>query len=342
MSRPIRSILVQGPGAVGRFMASRFASAPATGVSCTLLDRDRDRADRLAGEGIRVVDQRSGDRDTVPIDAIHVDDPETRRWDLLITCVKAQDSAPALRQGVTYLKRDGLVLVLSNGLGNLESAERVWPREQCLGGTISCGVDRSGVTGVRIHGEGKLRVGTRRDAPSSWAAERRLAEITGLFRTASLCVEQVSDIEAVIWEKVAINCAINPLGSLFRVENGELPHLPAFSWGVGAAREVARVARVVPGGARLPIEGWRDRIAEICTATATNRCSMLVDLEHSRRTEIAMLCGRVGELGASMQIATPFNDGLTTMVQSLERLANCSNTAAEVRDPKLTTEANWS
>ena len=306
-------ILVVGAGAVGRYLSVRLCRG---GAEVALLDRDRDRARQTNERGIHV---SGGDLqgEVVPVPTFHVDDP-IPPVQILISCVKAHDTERAMGAAVRHLEEDGLILVLSNGLGNLEAAERHRAADHCLAGTIACGVMRDGSGGIRFHGPGRLRIGSRRGLAPDAPARRDGDELRQVFQDAGLECESVSDIEPVIWEKVAVNCAINPLGTILRVPNGRLPDRAAFADGVAASEEAAAVARSL--GLNLPVDGWRERAEEVCRNTASNRCSMLVDLEEGRRTEIDSLCGEVGRLGLESGVPTPTNDLFARLVNSLSEL----------------------
>ncbi len=279
-----------------------------------VLDRDAARAELLRERGISLWQPDSDQPRRVRVPVLLAGNPASEEsvvpeWDLLVVCVKAYDVAQALCGALSHLQKEGLLLVLSNGIGNLETAHKHWPAAQCLGGTVSYGALREGSTGVRQTGEGRIRVGALEDAATG------TAEVVKLFGGAGLDAEEVSDLEVVIWEKVAINCAINPLGALLALENGRLPASSAFEAGVEAAHEASAVAR--NKGLKLPIGGWRSRVTEVCQATSSNRCSMLVDLEAGRPTEIDALNGRVVAEGERLGVEVPANRALTRLVKAL-------------------------
>ena len=96
-------VLIQGPGAIGRFLAARFVLA---GVPITLLDHDIERARFLEQQGILL----SGSDRTPRRAQVSVLMPDEhasgdRRWQLLISCVKAHDRTRALRDGIGQAMR---------------------------------------------------------------------------------------------------------------------------------------------------------------------------------------------------------------------------------------------
>ena len=305
-------MLVQGAGALGRLVAARLGRA---GVPVTLLLREDDAATRarFAEYGIELV-EHDGKRYHVPVEVAPVAAVAGGSWPLLVVCVKAFDLDPALQHGVRWVAPGGAVLVLSNGVGNLEIAARHWSG-CCLAGAVHCGAHRVEETqgpGVRAVGPGMLYVGSPDETEAGRTAVREVAE---LFRRGDFEVDEAEDVERVIWEKVALNCAINPVATLLDCENGRLLDTPAIAAGVQAAREVVAVGRAA--GVNLDEDGWRERVVALCKRTAKNRCSMLEDVRAGRRTEIDALCGAVVRIGEQYGVAAPTHRVLAELVRSM-------------------------
>jgi 2-dehydropantoate 2-reductase len=137
-----------------------------------------------------------------------------------------------------------------------------------------------------------------------------------IFRGAGLPTRLVPDIERVLWAKLAVNCAVNPLTALHGVANGALLERPDWREQMGAAaREAARVA----AGLRVPLEGdAAARAEDVARATAGNLSSMLQDLQRGSRTEIDAICGAVVEHGRRLGVPTPVNESLWRAVRARE------------------------
>lgn len=104
---------------------------------------------------------------------------------------------------------------------------------------------------------------------------------------AGLAASAVDDIETRLWQKLAVNAAINPLAALYQVPNGALSEAR-----FDAEREavIAEVAAILaadgvppPGGGGK--DGWRDLVEGVIKTTAGNRASMLQDIDAGRPTE---------------------------------------------------------
>lgn len=234
--------------------------------------------------------------------------------DLLLVTVKAYDTRCALDGliGAGGVGPSTLVLTLQNGLGNAETiAGRVGP-ERTL-----CGVTAQGATLlapglVRHGGRGPTELGTLAGTGGDAPARRVADWLTG----AGLPAAAVPDYRVPLWSKLAVNCAINPLTALLRIPNGELLRRPAATALMeAAAHEVARVARAEG----IPLErDPAEHARTVAAASASNRSSMLQDVERGRRTEVDAISGAVASLGNRHGLPTPVNATLAALVRSLE------------------------
>lgn len=295
--------LVVGPGAIGRLVVGRLAGA---GRDVALLDHDAARTRQFSERGVQVMGPGGEERLFLP--AYHTEEwDQGPRFDLLLCAVKAHHLGGALELAIRFLQPDGCVVVLSNGLGNLKRAEALWPENQCLVGTNTYGAVRVGETGVRATGSGLLRVGSR-NCPD-------LAETIVGFLSTAFETEVVEDVDQAIWEKTAVNCAINPIATLLRAPNGALlaPDLARTCEAV--VREVVAVA--VANDVKLDVESVVARVEDVCRKTSGNLCSMLEDMKRRRGTEIDALCGEVVRRAKDVEV--PLNRMLWSLIQAVEQ-----------------------
>ena len=316
-------VLVVGAGAIGRLMATQLMAERSADITLTLVDRNSTRAALLRDEGIHRHDER-GVHD-IRVDARTWETLPEESYDVAIICVKAYDVAAAVREARSALTPGAHVLLVSNGLGNYERAAESWPREQFLLSTVVCGAFCDGDRGVVVQGLGPIQLGS----PTSTGAgpDPAHSAVLELFRQAGFDVAWNDEIEAAVWTKAAINCAINPAAALLQVTNEELLGTPLLVAGIEAAKEVATVARA--RGIALPADGWDERVEAVCRQTAGNRSSLYEDLRHARPTEIEYLCGAVGRLAEESKIEAPVNSTLARMVRALEVQARDAHAAGE-------------
>ncbi|MGH2606189.1 MAG: ketopantoate reductase family protein, partial [Anaerolineales bacterium] len=224
----------------------------------------------------------------------------------VLVLVKSWQTRRAARQLAECLAPDGVSLSLQNGLGNMDVLSQVLgPERTALGVTTS---------GATLLGPGRVRAGGT--GPVYLARHRRLGPIADLLRMADFAVEEVPDVEGLLWGKLAVNAAINPLTALLRVPNGDLlERTHARELMAAAAQEVAQVAAAL--GIR-PTGGRADEQAfEVARRTAANRSSMLQDVDRRAPTEIDAICGAVVDFGRRKGVPTPVNFALWAMVRAM-------------------------
>jgi 2-dehydropantoate 2-reductase len=136
------------------------------------------------------------------------------------------------------------------------------------------------------------------------------------MRTAGFLVENAPDANALLWGKLVINAAINPLTALLGVPNGELlARREARTLLAAVAREAASVA--VAQGTRLPYPDPVVAAETIARRTETNRSSMLQDVLRGAPTEIDAINGAIVQAGAQVGVPTPINRTLWQLVKAL-------------------------
>ena len=230
--------------------------------------------------------------------------------DLLLVLVKAWQTAAAVGRAGEALAEDGLALTLQNGIGNYEVLTAVVGTERAAAGATTSGATLLGPGHISLGGEGALQLG---DHP-------RLGKTLALFERAGLRVTVGADRDSILWGKLLINAAINPLAALLGVPNGELARRPSARALIeGLAREGAQVAD--RSAITLPYADAATRALEVAEATAHNRSSMLQDVERGRRTEIDAINGAIVNQAQRLGLDAPLNRAAWHLVQALEERA---------------------
>jgi 2-dehydropantoate 2-reductase len=159
-------------------------------------------------------------------------------------------------------------------------------------------------TGATLLGPGLARAGG--EGIISIEAHPRLGPLEAALRGAGFNVQVVNDADALVWGKLVINAAINPLTALLRVPNGELLHRPAAHLLMRVlAQEAAAVATAQ--GIRLPFDDAVRAAEEVARKTASNHSSMFQDVRRGAPTEIDAICGAITQTGEKLGVSTPVN-----------------------------------
>ena len=169
-------------------------------------------------------------------------------------------------------------------------------------------------TGATLLGPGLVKAGG--DGIISMEAHPALGPIEEALKSANFKVEVVDDARSLVWSKLIINAAINPLTALLRVPNGELLKRPAAR---ELMRTLAQEAASVASAEKITLR-FRDPTAaveEVARRTAANHSSMLQDIQRGAPTEIDAICGAVTRIGKQHHIPTPINYACWQLILAL-------------------------
>ncbi|HSD83274.1 MAG TPA: ketopantoate reductase family protein [Anaerolineae bacterium] len=265
--------------------------------------------------------------------AYHPDDAPAA--DLALVLTKTYKTIKASEVAAKTIKPDGVALTLQNGLGNIEILSEHVGRDRALQGVTMQGATLLGPGRIRTSGRGATHLGyvpIELAAPRDFGAEHRAYEISALFNSAGLKSHVTADIDGLVWGKVIINAAINPLTAILRVPNGALVESDeTIGLMQAAAREAAAIAKAK--GITLPFSDPVERVKQVATLTATNHSSMLQDVLGQRPTEIESINGKIVEQGQALGIPMPVNALLTSLIRAIEK--NYTAEAVEIAEKEL-------
>ncbi len=299
-------LAIVGPGAIGSLAGAYWTKA---GLDVTLVARAGRTAERLSSHGVQL-SSAAGDFTVHP--RVITDAAEIETPDVVFITVKAYDTETALRQHRLLFGPETLVISLQNGMGNVEILQKELGRQRVLAASTINGayIDEAGI--LHHVGVGGTNIG-------EWNGEMsgRLQRIVNVTQCGGFPVSASNSIREILFAKLAINCAINPLTALLRLPNGHVARQPELdALAELAVQEVVKVAQAeaIALDAAALVQKTRD-VAEL---TKDNHSSMLKDVLHGRLTEIDAICGYVSRLGQTHQIATPINDSLMRLVSALQ------------------------
>ena len=230
----------------------------------------------------------------------------------LLVTTKAYDVHAAVLTLAHRLDSNCQVLVLANGMGFAEQLQADFPGPDFFFGTTTQGAYRMGERHIRHAGHGLTRVGAPvhndTEQPPSWFGSWSEAVQPSLWDT---------DIEASLWLKLAINCAINPLTALHRCPNGELARRPELIEQVEQLCSELQQISTAAGFAEATRD-LHDAVARVIADTADNRSSMLQDVLAGRRTEIDYISGHLLRIAGQYAIEAPANQALLRRILELD------------------------
>jgi 2-dehydropantoate 2-reductase len=295
------NILIVGTGALATLFAARLTQA---GHQITLLGTWKEGIDSLRKNGARLID---GNGNEHQFDVYATDDPrECVGVNYAIVLVKAWQTERAARQLAECLADGGLAVTLQNGLGNSETLVENLGANRVALGTITVGATLLSPGLVKVGGDGIISI----------ERNQALGPIEAALISAKFQVNIVEDAQSVIWGKLVVNAAINPLTALLRVPNGELLNRPSAREMMGKlAYEVAEVTRAE--NIQLPFADPIAMAEEVARKTAANHSSMLQDVLRNAPTEIDAICGAVVKTAQKHKIDTPANWACWKLIKAL-------------------------
>jgi 2-dehydropantoate 2-reductase len=288
-------IFVLGAGAIG----SIYGAFLSKGTDVTLIG-NKAHMDAVHSKGLTI----SGDiNETFHLKA----DTEIREIPektLIILTTKAYDSAKAIEKTKKFVKKDTVILILQNGIGNEETVKRA------TGGKAE--ILRAITTmAAEFFEPGRVRF---------WNGETIIEQnevtekVAGIFSECMLKTRLSDNIDGEVWNKLVVNCVVNPLSALFHVRNCEIVADSLETVRREIVRECVEVGKAE--GTTFPKDLEKKIDKKI--SKYTNFSSMYQDTMKGKRTEIDFLNGKVVELGKKHRIPTPVNETLVCLIKFME------------------------
>lgn len=305
----LRSAAVLGTGAVGGYFGAKLARA---GVPVTMIGRPA-QVEAIARSGLTVVGAEGEWQAKV---AASAETAAVRDADLLLLAVKSHDTDRAAAGLRGHLPPRALVVSLQNGVDNAARIAAALPNP-VYAAVVYVGADTEAPGRVRHTGRGDLVIGRPRDVPVRGDAAADLAAVSRLFEAAGVPCPVSGDIDAALWTKLALNCALNPVSALEQSRYGVMAsHVPTRGLMEGLLREAVAVARAE--GVNLDADALVGELWKLMAAMPAQQSSMAQDLQRGRRTEIDALNGHVARRGAALGVEAPLNRAMHALVQARE------------------------
>ncbi|WP_428945408.1 2-dehydropantoate 2-reductase [Pantoea sp. FN060301] len=226
--------------------------------------------------------------------------------DLLLVTLKAWQVSGAVRN-LQFILRDSCpILLLHNGMGTLDELSSL--SQPLLKGMTTHAAYHDGT--VIVH----VAAGVTHIGPISSGAAS-LSHLAETLHNALPDVAWHNNIASAAWQKLAVNCVINPLTVEYDCQNGELLHHPQEISVL--CQEVATV--MAREGQHTSPETLLAYVNEVINSTAANTSSMLQDIRAGRRTEIDYITGYLIRRARAQGLSTPENNRLYELIKRKEQ-----------------------
>lgn len=231
--------------------------------------------------------------------------------DLVGIFVKAYNTEIAMQAAEPILKENTWTLSLQNGMGPEKIMSKYVALESIVRGTTAQGATLVEPGSILWGGRGPTKLGLINGETAE--SKANLSRLCRLLNESDWETTIEGRIEPLLWEKLLINAAINPVTAIFGVKNGMLikdQGIRSFIHSVIAeALPVVQEQRV-----NVTLSEAIELVEEVCLATADNISSMLQDVRRRKRTEIDYINGVIVRLARDLGIETPLNLMLTRLL----------------------------
>lgn len=232
---------------------------------------------------------------------------------LLIVCVKSYQVTDALLPILDKLNPQCHILLLHNGMGpHLTIEETLRHSYPSLGlslGTTSQGAIKHDRWHIEQTGTGLTQFGHYFGPVLSECLKQTL--LSSIHN-----IEYCDAIIPMLWQKLAVNAAINPLTAINQCKNGELNNAQYRGTIEMITDEVISVAQ--HDGIQLNKANLLKRIFEVITLTQNNFSSMYQDIRHHRQSEVDNINGYIIQRAKKHQLAVPENIKLYRNIKQIE------------------------
>ncbi|PNH96152.1 2-dehydropantoate 2-reductase [Vibrio diazotrophicus] len=290
------NIVIVGPGAIGSLWAYKLHQA---GHKVSLWGTKQNQQWMLAA-------------DDSPEILFSYNQPQTLiDADLLLITVKAWQVEAAITQLLPHVNKDAILLFMHNGMGAADNIAELISEYPVVIATTTHGALKVDAHHVKHTGIGQTQLGAFNLKGS------QCIFLVDVLNHALPTVSWNPSIQLALWNKLAINCAINPLTAIHQCLNGALeedrfrPTLDA----------VIDELVCVMQAEEIPIDRNQltTTIDNVIRATAANKSSMHQDIFYRRQTEIDFITGYLVRKAQQHGIEVPANSELYKQIQLLEK-----------------------
>ena len=318
-------VAVYGAGSIGTVLGAYIAK---NGKNIDLINRNQAHVKGLRLKGARIVGTVTM---TVPVNAL-LPEEMTSKYDIIFLLTKQLENKKVVSGLKEFLKEDGVICTLQNGLPEISVAEVIGEKR-----TFGCSV----AWGATLKGNGvceltsdpdslSFSLGTLNPSPDI----RKLRQIKEILE----CMGTVEIEENFIgsrWAKLLVNSSFSGMSAVLGATFGVVAKNKASRFCV---QKIGKECIDVASAANIkiePIQGKDIRrlldyqssfkqklsimiIPLMIRKHRSLKASMLQDLEKGKKTEVDAINGVVCEYGKKYNAPTPYNDLVRHLVHDIE------------------------
>ena len=304
---------IVGAGAMGSIIGSYLYAA---GQEVWLISTFEAHIEAIKEKGLEVdIDgKRRNFRINAEVNAISVG-----KVDLAILTVKGPSTISAIKILKSLSDENTVILTLQNGYGNVDLLKEHFNPERIAYGCIKLGgslLKPGYVIGKGKKGETGIYVGSECEMLSE-----KLTNLAGHFRDGGIDSQYMKDIDKIVWQKIATNCANNAGCAITR--------LPLDLWleiqsAVDLSYEITKEVHAVARSKGIILPEIKKEKVKKSTRSIKERnaeghlTSTLQDILAKKTTENEFINGAIVKLGRKYGVSTPYNDAVYKLLRIVE------------------------
>lgn len=305
-------ICVYGAGAMGTVLGALLTEG---GISCDLVTRNEEHVAALREKGAILCGSAEA---SVPVCALTPREM-SGKYDFIFLATKQRENRKTAEYIMRFLKADGALITVQNGLPEAELAE-ILGKDRVYGAALSWGAETEGAGRVRITSQGGFRI-----MLGAYGAGERLSELAGLFG-ARFSV-QTGNLSEIRYAKLAVNAAFSTLSAISGLTFGEIS-VKYKKYTLAILRETLAVAAAA-GCNCLPLNGHnlfkvfnqpfaRLILPRAMKQYASTRSGMLKDILAGRRCDVDFVAGVVVQEANRFGVSVPYTARAVELVHEVE------------------------
>lgn len=227
----------------------------------------------------------------------------------IILPLKAYQVEAAFQQIKPSLTENACILLSHNGLGTIDKILPLLSAQQTLlFMTTTEGALKINKTQWKHTGQGQSVI-------AALSTKNEAANMLIDRLTAKPNIQESENILPMLWRKLAINCAINPLTAIHQITNGKLAAPDFHQTITQVCEEVSVVAR--HEGICLSFDEIVQSVYQVIKNTHANYSSMNRDIAAKRTTEIEAINGYICQQAQKHNVSVPVNQSLVEQINNL-------------------------
>ncbi|QOL26877.1 2-dehydropantoate 2-reductase [Thalassotalea sp. LPB0316] len=215
----------------------------------------------------------------------HATHSDINNADLIIVCVKAFAVNQVIDQYIDQFKPSATIVLAHNGMGVYEALKDSIKQKFAIYSLLTThGSKKMSYWEVTHTGMGTIDFGPLNEInPSAQINTNHF--LTHHFNRCSYH----HNIRQMQWQKLAINCVINPITAIYQIKNGDVLQAQFDDLRTKLISEFVTIARL----AKLDFseQAVNETVEQVARQTAENTSSMLSDVLAGRETEIEFING---------------------------------------------------